>query len=78
MKYLKNEEDSKDAVMHLFARMPEDLLKYRVEQFSHWLYVITKNYCLKELKNRKNFSTLEEAGLAGAEPDTPGRKMISI
>jgi len=64
MKYFKNEEDSKDAVMHLFARMPEDLRKYRVDHFSHWLYIITKNYCLKELKNRKNFSSLEDAGLA--------------
>lgn len=64
MKYLRNEEDSKDAVMHLFARMHDDLVKYRIDHFSHWLYVITKNYCLKELKSRKNFSTLEEAGLA--------------
>ena len=64
MKYLRNEEDSKDAVMHLFSRMHDDLLKYRIDHFSHWLYVITKNHCLKELKNRKNFSTLEEAGLA--------------
>jgi RNA polymerase sigma-70 factor, ECF subfamily len=71
MKYLRNEEDSKDAVMHLFARMHDDLVKYRIDHFSHWLYVITKNYCLKELKNRKDFSTLEEAGLAdtGGEPN---------
>jgi RNA polymerase sigma-70 factor (ECF subfamily) len=72
MKYLKNEEDSKDAVMHLFAHMPEDLQKYKVDHFSHWLYIITKNYCLKELRSRKNFSTLEEAGLPNAVGAHPG------
>jgi RNA polymerase sigma-70 factor (ECF subfamily) len=60
MKYLKNEEDSKDAVLHIFERMHADLAKYRVERFSHWLYVLTRNYCLKELKSRKPLAAVEE------------------
>ena len=72
MKYLKNEEDSKDAVMHIFERLHEDLGRYRVQNFSHWLYILTRNHCLKELKSRRTVVSLEEIHLAGedrAEPD---------
>src|SRR5207237_6874673 len=52
MKYLKNEEESKDVVLHLFERLSSDLNKYHVEHFSNWLFTVTKNHCLRLLKNR--------------------------
>src|SRR6185436_9671499 len=52
MKYLHNEEESKDVVMHIFEKLAADLKKYQVDNFSHWLYVITRNHCLRLLRNK--------------------------
>jgi RNA polymerase sigma-70 factor (ECF subfamily) len=61
MNYLKNEDDSKDAVIHIFEKISSDLKKYDVKQFSHWLHTVTKNYCLKELSRKKHAVDLSEA-----------------
>lgn len=55
MNYLKNEEDSKDAVIHVFEKLSVDLKKYDVKNFSHWIHSVTKNYCLRQL-NKKMFT----------------------
>jgi len=52
MKYLKNEEAAKDAVQHVFAKAIVELQKYNVEYVKSWLYMIAKNYCLMQLRNR--------------------------
>lgn len=52
MKYLKNEEQSKDAVMNVFEKLLTDFHKHEVHNFKSWLHVVAKNYCLMEL--RKN------------------------
>ena len=44
LKYLKNEEDSKDAVMQIFENLITDLLNHKVENFKSWLYTTTKNH----------------------------------
>ena len=36
MKYLKNEEDSKDAVLQIFEKLPKDLIQYDIQNFSSW------------------------------------------
>jgi RNA polymerase sigma factor (sigma-70 family) len=53
MKYLKNEEDSKDAVLHIFERLPKDLSRYDIQNFSSWLHTVTKNYCFRFLSKKK-------------------------
>ena len=54
MKYLKNEDESKDASIHTFEKLPKDLLTYSIHNFSSWLHTVTKNYCLRVLsKNKK-------------------------
>ena len=52
MKYLKNEEAAKDAVQHVFAKAIVELQKYNVEYVKSWLYMIAKNHCLMQLRNR--------------------------
>jgi len=54
LKYLKDEEDSKDAVMQLFEKILAALKNQSIQKFENWLYVLTKNYCLMELRARKN------------------------
>jgi len=51
MKYLKNEDESKDAVMQVFEKLLTDLIKHDVENFKSWLYTLTKNHCLMILRN---------------------------
>lgn len=58
MKYLKNEEDARDAVQYVFLKVLTELPKYRVDYFKSWLYMIAKNHCLMKLRE-KGFSTVE-------------------
>lgn len=51
MKYLKNEEEARDAVQQIFLKVIIELPKYKVEYFKSWLYMIARNYCLMKLRN---------------------------
>lgn len=52
MKYLKNEDDAKDAVQQVFLKVINDLPKYKVEFFKSWLYMVAKNHCLMKLRDK--------------------------
>jgi RNA polymerase sigma factor (sigma-70 family) len=60
MNYLKNEEDSKDVVIHLFEKLSVDLKKYEIRNFSHWIHRVTRNYCLRLLSKRSYSANLDE------------------
>ena len=53
MKYLKNPEESRDAVQQIFLKVITELHKYEVSYFSSWLYMIAKNHCLMQLRNQR-------------------------
>lgn len=52
MKYLKNEEEAKDAVQQIFLKALTELQKYKVGYFKSWLYMVAKNYCLMKIRDR--------------------------
>jgi len=52
MKYLKDEEEAKDAVQQIFLKVITELPKYKVEFFKSWLYMMAKNLCLMKLRDR--------------------------
>lgn len=54
LKYFKSREDAQDAVMHIFEKLIEDLPKHEIRNFKSWLYVLTKNHCLMEIRSRKS------------------------
>lgn len=54
LKYLKNEEKSKDAVMQIFEKLLIDLKKHEIENFKLWLHSVTRNYCLQILRKEKS------------------------
>jgi RNA polymerase sigma factor (sigma-70 family) len=60
MKYLKNREDSEDAVMEIFEKLHLDLKKNEVEHPKSWLYMVARNHCLMRLR---------KAGLAVEYPE---------
>ena len=53
LKYLENREDASDAVMHIFEKLISEIPRHQVRNFKSWLYVLTKNHCLMELRSRK-------------------------
>lgn len=59
MKYLKNEEEAKDAVQQVFLKVIQELPKYKVEFFKAWLYMVAKNHCLMKLRNKTGKMTVE-------------------
>ena len=71
MKYLKNEEEAKDAVQQVFLKAINELHKYKVEYFKSWIYMIAKNHCLMKLRDKGRFNAEinERSMTTAAEPE---------
>jgi RNA polymerase sigma-70 factor (ECF subfamily) len=54
LKYLTNREESKDAVMQVFENLITEVLNHEIRQFKSWLYVLTKNYCLMQIRSKQS------------------------
>jgi len=54
LKYLKDEDEAKDAVMQIFEKLLSDLLKHNVEYFKSWLYTFSKNHCLMVIRTKQS------------------------
>jgi len=50
MKYLKDEEEAKDAVQQIFLKVLNEVGKYKIDYFKSWLYMVAKNHCLMRLR----------------------------
>jgi RNA polymerase sigma-70 factor (ECF subfamily) len=51
LKYLKEREESKDTVMQIFEKLMIEIPRHNIENFRSWLHVVTKNYCLMQLRS---------------------------
>jgi RNA polymerase sigma-70 factor (ECF subfamily) len=58
LKYLQDEELSKDAVMQIFEELIDKASRHQVKQFRGWLYVLTRNYCLMQLRLAKKLDVI--------------------
>ncbi len=54
LKYLKNRDESMDAVMQIFEKLIIEIPRHTIENFRSWLHVVTKNYCLMQLRSQKS------------------------
>ena len=71
MKYLKNEEEAKDAVQQIFLKTITELHKYDVEYFKSWLYMVAKNHCLMKLRDRPGrIVDIKEQMIVSSEEDS--------
>ena len=59
MKYLKNEEQARDSVQQIFLKAITELQKYKVEYFKSWIYMVAKNHCLMQLRDKPGKNTIE-------------------
>ena len=56
LKYLKEEEEAKDAVLNIYEELIVKVKKYEIQHFKSWLYQLAKNHCLMKLRSAKKFS----------------------
>jgi len=54
LKYLKDRDESKDAVMQIFEKIITEIPKQDIGNFKGWLYAVTRNYCLMQLRSGKS------------------------
>jgi RNA polymerase sigma factor (sigma-70 family) len=59
LKYFRDRDDAKDAVMQLFEKLVITLRAHEVENFKSWLYVTTRNHCLMQIRSGKGKFTEE-------------------
>ena len=50
LKYFRDEEQSKDAVMQIFEELVNKLKVHEVTNFKAWLYTLSRNHCLMILR----------------------------
>lgn len=50
MKYLKDEEEAKDAVQQVFIKALGEMGKYDITYFKSWIYTVARNHCLMALR----------------------------
>jgi RNA polymerase sigma factor (sigma-70 family) len=59
LKYFKDAERSKDAVMDIFDELNTKLRVHDVDNFKSWLHVLARNHCLMQLRSPRNIKTTE-------------------
>jgi len=59
LKYLRNREDAKDAVMQIHEKLMDSLLQHEVSNFRSWIYVFARNHCLMHLRSMKGKTAVE-------------------
>ena len=68
LKYLKEPEDAKDAVIALFEELVSKVQKHEIENFRSWLYQVAKNHCLMRLRRmQKTVVVKMDTGLMQSE-----------
>ncbi len=78
MKYLKNEEQARDSVQQIFLKAITELQKYRVDYFKSWIYMVAKNHCLMQLRDKPRKNTIEIKDSLAAESIDPDKESLLL
>ena len=60
MKYLKDRTQAEDAVQQVFLKALTHLPKDQINNFKGWLYILMRNHCLQQLRDKQVFSSEEQ------------------
>jgi len=52
LKYFKDREKASDLVIQIFEKLTVEAVKQEISNFRSWLYVVTKNQCLMEIRKQ--------------------------
>ena len=82
LKYLKDPDESKDAVQQIFEKVMAEASRTEIQNFEGWLHTVTRNYCLMSFRKSKNEPVpLDEqrtADLHETESDDPAPDPESV
>ena len=53
IKYLKDAETAKDAVINIYEELIPKLKQHEVANFKSWLYTLSRNHCLMQLRTKE-------------------------
>jgi RNA polymerase sigma-70 factor (ECF subfamily) len=53
LRYFKDREEAMDGVMQIFEKLIVEIPAHKIQRFKSWLYVLTKNHCLMEIRSGK-------------------------
>ncbi len=53
LKYYRDQEKSRDAVLQIFEKLFESLQKHTPENVKTWLMFVARNYCISDLRKMK-------------------------
>jgi|TARA_B110000285_G_C15134449_1_gene625918 RNA polymerase sigma factor (sigma-70 family) len=62
LKYFKNKDDAQDGVMEIFEKLIGDVNRFEINNFSSWLYVYAKNFCMMKIRASKANFSIKEVG----------------
>jgi RNA polymerase sigma factor (sigma-70 family) len=71
MKYLKHEEQAKDAVQQVFLKALSEVPKYKIDNIGGWLYQVARNLCLSNLRSKKEYSDEESLQYIAQPEEVP-------
>lgn len=57
---MKDKELAKDAVMNIFEKLLDDLLKHDIYNFKSWLFTYSRNFCLMQLRKKTHTVSMDE------------------
>lgn len=61
LKYLKQTQNAEDMCSMIFQKLPDLLLKHDIRYFKSWLYQVSKNECLMQLRKKNpSFSEVND------------------
>lgn len=72
MKYLKDRQQAQDAVQQIFLKALTHLPQGEIQNFKGWLYILMRNHCLQQLRE-KTYLAGEEALAYTPADDTEGK-----
>ena len=52
-RYLENEAAAQDAVLDIFEQLCVKVKQHDIQHFGNWLYILSKNHCLMQLRKKK-------------------------
>ncbi|HUX84064.1 MAG TPA: sigma-70 family RNA polymerase sigma factor [Chitinophagaceae bacterium] len=58
LKYLKNAEDARDGLQQVFLKVLSEMNRHQVNCFKAWIYQVTRNYCLMQIRKEADHRTV--------------------
>jgi RNA polymerase sigma factor (sigma-70 family) len=86
LRYLKDRDQCKDAVMEIFENLFDKLSGNRISSFKNWIYTVSRNHCLmmirksagaQRIKNRIIFDTVDAEVFAVDLPAGDKEKLVA-